>query len=70
LRDQAAIIEDNSVKLLEMRGMLDQKERLYAHIKDQVEEMAREMGELQGKMREREEEARETIAQLRKELKQ
>ena len=70
MRDQAAIIEDNSVKLLEMRGMLDQKERLYAHIKDQVEEMAREMGELQGKMREREEEARETIAQLRKELKQ
>ena len=52
-----------------MTQTIDQKERLYTHIKDQVDDLSRQLESLQKSMHQREEDSANTIASLRKELK-
>ena len=52
-----------------MTQTIDQKERLYTHIKDQVDDLSRQLESLQKSMLQREEDSANTIASLRKELK-
>jgi chromosome segregation ATPase len=52
-----------------MSQTIDQKERLYTHIKDQVDDLSRQLESLQKSMLQREEDSANTIASLRKELK-
>ena len=52
-----------------MSQTIDQKERLYTHIKDQVDDLSRQLESLQKSMLQREEDSSNTIASLRKELK-
>ena len=52
-----------------MSQTIDQKERLYTHIKDQVDDLSRQLESLQKSMLQREEDSANTIASLRRELK-
>ena len=52
-----------------MTQTIDQKERLYTHIKEQVDDLSRQLESLQKNMLEREEESADTISSLKRELK-
>lgn len=52
-----------------MSQTIDQKERLYTHIKDQVDDLSRQLESLQKSMLQREEDSANTIASLKRELK-
>ncbi len=41
IQEQKAQIEGDSLKMYQMGQTIDQKERLYTHIKEQVEEMSK-----------------------------
>ena len=48
-------IEADSLKVFQLEQTIEQKERLYSHIKDQVEELSRQLETLQTNMNSREE---------------
>jgi chromosome segregation ATPase len=62
-------LEEDGLKIFQMSQTIDQKERLYTHIKDQVDDLSRQLESLQKSMLQREEDSANTIASLRKELK-
>ena len=62
-------MEEDGLKIFQMTQTIDQKERLYTHIKDQVDDLSRQLESLQKSMHQREEDSANTIASLRKELK-
>jgi len=62
-------LEEDGLKIFQMTQTIDQKERLYTHIKDQVDDLSRQLESLQKSMLQREEDSANTIASLRKELK-
>lgn len=62
-------MEEDGLKIFQMTQTIDQKERLYTHIKDQVDDLSRQLESLQKSMLQREEDSANTIASLRKELK-
>ena len=62
-------MEEDGLKIFQMSQTIDQKERLYTHIKDQVDDLSRQLESLQKSMLQREEDSANTIASLRKELK-
>ena len=62
-------MEEDGLKIFQMTQTIDQKERLYTHIKDQVDDLSRQLESLQKSMFQREEDSANTIASLRKELK-
>jgi prefoldin subunit 5 len=63
------VIQDQHRQIFEMNQTIDQKERLYSHIKEQVEELSRQLESLQQNMQAKDQESQDKITKLKNEVK-
>ncbi len=68
LAEQKQVIQDQQMQILEMNQTIDHKERLYSHIKDQVDDLSRQLESLQNNMQARDQENTDKINKLKNEV--
>jgi hypothetical protein len=62
------VIQDQHRQIFEMNQTIDQKERLYSHIKEQVEELSRQLESLQQNMQAKDQENQDKVTKLKNEV--